>query len=34
MMTPKPIQTRLKSLPFLALGSKEVIRDALILPLD
>ena len=34
MITNKPMQKRLKSLPFLVLGSNEVVHDASILPRD
>ena len=34
MTTHKPIQNRLKSLPFLVLASNEVVHDASILPRD
>ena len=34
MITNKQIQKRLKFLPFLVLGSNEVVHDALILPRD
>jgi len=34
MITNEPIQKRLNCLPFLVLGSNEVVHDASILPRD